>query len=121
MSKKTNVLKEINFEIDCNKTKPYSRSFVNTITQHNVLYVARARAMLTDPQFEERKKKQYCVVCFYRTRTDAGIDYSECKICLELKAEAGHFVCMDCAKKNNLCTSCASDRDLNSNRRKELR
>lgn len=83
--------------------------------------IHRASNVQLDPDKNKRLKEQECLSCFYIYRPRQGVPTtSECGLCgVDVKdGFVQHVLCMNCAKKGNLCHHCGGDMDLKVGRRK---
>ena len=80
-----------------------------------------ARKMTEDPEQDQRKQRQECVVCYSSKRVGgARTTQVECAYCdkvLTFASTSTDAMCIDCARERRLCKRCGADIELR-NRRK---
>jgi len=75
-----------------------------------------ADQLKTDPEQEQRQKKQECVLCYY-TISIAGQGFTN-YTCLGCKGVFSHSnthvpaLCFECAKKSDLCVQCGAELEI---------
>lgn len=77
-----------------------------------------------DPKRKQRLQAQECVVCFGGSRIGgSAVTFRQCAHCDE-RLNSGNtncdVLCIDCAKKAQLCKHCGADIDLKNRRKREM-
>lgn len=84
--------------------------------------IEEARNIENDTQRAERKAQSLCKACFYRGGRVGGATLTSqpCMSCGEIQhygSTATDALCLECAKKHELCKQCGGDRELRERRR----
>lgn len=91
--------------------KSYLKHYVNLVEKFN-----------KDPNKKERLEKHECVFCFYSDRVGAAaMTKKDCIYCgkTEMYGNSNtNDVCIECAKRYELCVHCGSDIKMRTRRKK---
>lgn len=85
--------------------------------------IKRAEKAQNDSEKDVRLSKQLCISCHYILGRIGGAAMTQqpCACCLEGQwygSTVTDELCLDCAKKHNLCKRCGGDIDMRQGRRK---
>lgn len=89
------------------------------------IYREKVAIFDADEKKVERLEKQQCKVCFYMAGRlgGAAMTKARCGLCDNVKMFSSTCVdilCIECAKKNNLCVHCGGDIDMKHRRNRVL-
>lgn len=74
-----------------------------------------------DPYKQERIEASECIVCFKSDRIGgAAMTNIPCGLCVKVMGFSStnvDYICIDCARKNNLCKHCGADMELKDRRK----